>query len=122
MQIFKALCCSLGLILFIAPNIYATTDLDTAENNSIIKEDVASAQIMLELCPAIIGQNATFDQKMKSLISEYLRDYSDSSMTLDKLQSDAEYKTLIQEARSTAKETSQAENKLACEEALNIEL
>ena len=43
-------------------------------------------------------------------------------MTLDKLQSDAEYKTLIQEARSTAKETSQAENKLACEEALNIEL
>ena len=59
---------------------------------------------------------------MKSLISEYLRDYLDSSMTLDKLQSDAEYKTLIQEARSTAKETSQAENKLACEEALNIEL
>ena len=48
MQIFKALCCSLGLTLFIAPTIYATTDLDTTENNSIIKEDVASAQVMLE--------------------------------------------------------------------------
>lgn len=58
MQIFKALCCSLGLTLFIAPNIYATTDLDTAENNSIIKEDVASAQVMLELCPTIIDRKS----------------------------------------------------------------
>lgn len=122
MQTFKALCYSFGLTLLIAPMTHATTDLSATEKNSMIKEDVASAQVMQEVCPAFIGKNAKFEHNMKGLIAEYLLDYSEPSISLEKLQQDAEYKGLIQEARDAAKSTSKEENKLACEEVLSIEM
>ncbi len=57
---------------------------------------------MAEVCPAIIGKNAKFDSNIQSLIKSYLADYSEKSMTYEKLQADAEYKSFLAESRTSS--------------------
>ena len=99
--------------------VIADDGLTQAEANTIVKEDIASAQVMAEVCPAIVGKNATFDGNIKTLVQSYLADYSDQSMTYEKIQLDGEYKSLLQESRDSAKETSADEQKAVCDDVLN---
>ena len=92
-----------------------------AEANTIVKEDIASAQVMAELCPAAVGKSAKFDGNINTLIQGYLADYSDKSMTYEKIQSDSEYKSLLNEAREAAKEASQSEQKEVCSDVLSYQ-
>ena len=102
-SLFSAL--TLSLAAFISPSVMAN-DLTVEENNTIVKEDIASAQVMAEVCPAIIGQNPKFNSTVEQLIQSYLADYSDKGMSYQKLQADSEYKSLLEEARQGAKQTS----------------
>jgi len=79
------------------------------------------AQVMAEVCPALIGKNAKFDANITTLTQSYLADYSDKSMTLAKLQADSEYKSVLEEARQAAKETDKSEQKSVCDDVLNYE-
>lgn len=107
---------ALSLATFVSPAVIAN-DLTAEENDMIVKEDVASAQVMIEVCPSIIGQNAKFDTTIQQLIQSYLKEYSDKSMTYQKLQADSEYKTVLEEARQGANRL-QKTNKTACEDVL----
>ena len=89
--------------------------------STIVKEDIASAQIMAEMCPATIGKNAKFDANIKTLVQSYLADYADKSMTYEKIQSDSEYKSLLDEARQVAKETPKDEQQSVCNDVLNYQ-
>lgn len=111
---------TLSLAAFISPSVMAN-DLTVEENNTIVKEDIASAQVMAEVCPAIIGQNPKFNSSVEQLIQSYLADYSDKGMSYQKLQADSEYKSLLEEARQGAKQTSSDEQKTVCEEMLNYQ-
>lgn len=122
MQFYKALCFLLSLILFTIPVLHANSNLSTEEQNTIVKEELAAVQVMQEICPTYIGKNAKFDQNMQILISEYLKDYSDKSISLEKLASDSEYNILVEEARNALEDSSNEENKFACEEVLTIEM
>ncbi len=48
---------TLSLTVFISPSVLAT-DLTVEENDTIVKEDIAAAQVMTVVCPAVIGHNA----------------------------------------------------------------
>ncbi|OTG83335.1 hypothetical protein B9T33_02705 [Acinetobacter sp. ANC 5054] len=111
----------LALAACMSQTVVANNDFTQEEANTIVKEDIASAQVMSEVCPAIIGKNAKFDSNISSLTKSYLADYSDKSMTLEKLQSDSEYKSVLEEARQAAKDTDKAEQKSVCEDVLNYE-
>jgi len=117
-SLFSAL--TLSLAAFISPSVMAN-DLTVEENNTIVKEDIASAQVMAEVCPAIIGRNPKFNSTVEQLIQSYLADYSDKGMSYQKLQADSEYKSLLEEARQGAKQTSSDEQKTVCEEMLNYQ-
>lgn len=117
-SLFGAL--TLSLAAFISPSVMAN-DLTVEENNTIVKEDIASAQVMAEVCPAIIGRNPKFNSTVEQLIQSYLADYSDKGMSYQKLQADSEYKSLLEEARQGAKQTSSDEQKTVCEEMLNYQ-
>ena len=52
-----------------------------------------------------------FDTTIQQLIQSYLKEYSDKSMTYQKLQADSEYKTVLEEARQGAKQTAKDEQK-----------
>lgn len=112
---------SLGMAALLSQAVLADEGLTQAEANTIVKEDLASAQVMAEVCPAIVGKNAKFDHNIHQLIQSYLQDYSDKSMTYDKIQADTEYKSVLDEARQAAKETSKDEQKSVCDDVINYE-
>lgn len=97
------------------------SDLATEENNTIVKEDIASAQVTSEVCPTLLGQNAKFDSTIQRLIQTYLEEYSEQGMTYAQLQADSEYQSILAETRQGAKQTSQDEQKAACEEVLSYQ-
>ena len=113
---------SLGVAALLSQAVLANEGLTPAEANTMVKEDIASAQVMIEVCPAIIGKNAKFDHNTHQLIQSYLQDYSDKSMNFDKIQSDTEYKSILNEARQAAKETSKDEQKSVCEDVVNYQV
>lgn len=112
---------SLGVAALLSQAVLANEGLTPAEANTMVKEDIASAQVMIEVCPAIIGKNAKFDHNTHQLIQSYLQNYSDKSMSFDKIQSDTEYKSILNEARQAAKETSKDEQKSVCDDVVNYE-
>ena len=112
---------SLGVAALLSQAVLANEGLTPAEANTMNKENIASAQVMIEVCPAIIGKNAKFDHNTHQLIQSYLQNYSDKSMTYDKIQSDTEYKSILNEARQAAKETSKDEQKSVCDDVVNYE-
>ncbi|OTG73365.1 hypothetical protein B9T23_13495 [Acinetobacter terrae] len=111
----------LGFAAFLSQAVLADEGLTQAEANTIIKEDIASTQVMAEVCPAIVGKNAKFDHNIHQLIQSYLQDYSDKSMSYDKIQADTEYKSVLDEARQAAKETSKDEQKSVCDDVVNYD-
>lgn len=102
-----------GLAVLFTQAVNANDGLSPEEANSIVKEDIASTQIMAEVCPAVIGKNAKLDANVKLLTQMYLKDYT-GSMTLDQLQADPEYKSILQETRKAAQETSKEEQQTVC--------
>ncbi|NNG83206.1 MULTISPECIES: hypothetical protein [Acinetobacter Taxon 24D] len=111
----------LGFAALLSQAVLADEGLTQAEANTIVKEDIASTQVMAEVCPAIVGKNAKFDHNIHQLIQSYLQDYSDKSMTYDKIQADTEYKSVLDEARQAAKETSKDEQKSVCDDVINYD-
>lgn len=113
----------LGLCLsFFIGQTSIASDLSIEEKNSMIKEEIASVQVMQEICPSIIGQNSKFDQNLQKLITDYLHDYSDKSMTYEQLKSDSEYTLALKDARESAKDSTKEDNKSACNEVITLEM
>lgn len=108
-----------ALATLFSNNLYANNDLSQAEAETIVKEDLASVQVMAESCPALIGQNTKFDQNIQKLIQEHLSEFSDTSISYDKIQNDQEYKTLLNEAREGATQISKSEQQQACNEVVS---
>lgn len=111
---------TLGCAALLSQAVFANDGFTQAEADTIVKEDIASAQVMVEICPAIVGQEAVLNAKLKEIVDSYLVDLSDKSMDFNKLQNDSEYKLVLAEARQDAKATAAAEQKEVCEELLNL--
>lgn len=110
-----ALTAGLSSSAFSAENLSAEVDLT-------IKEDLASVQVLTEVCPGIVGKNAKFEQNTQQLIKQYLSDYSDKSMTYDKIQQDKEYQSALQEARQEAKQTAKDEHQAVCNDLITQQI
>lgn len=112
---------SLNLILLASTSVLAE-DLTPAEASTLVKEDIASAQVMLEVCPKLIGQNEKLKQNTHQLIKHYLQNHSDPSMTFEKIQTDPEYRIILNEALQAAKETDQTEQTAGCTDVLHHQI
>ncbi|WHR57533.1 MCR_0457 family protein [Acinetobacter haemolyticus] len=106
--------------LFTAQAIFAEA-ISVQEADALIKDDIANAQVLIEMCPKMIGKNAKFDQNINQIIASYLEGYSNKSASLQSLQTDNDFKISLKEARAAAKEVDQAEQKSVCEDVLNFE-
>ncbi|MGN5765080.1 MCR_0457 family protein [Acinetobacter calcoaceticus] len=107
--------------LFTAPVVFADEAVSVKEADALIKDDIANAQVLIEMCPALIGKNTKFDQNIKKMVGIYLSNYSDKSASLESLQKDAEFKSLLKDAHEAAAEVDKVEQKAVCEEVLNFE-
>ena len=74
--------CALSLT-FVTSSITFAAGADVNEENTLIKDDIASAQVLTEMCPSLIGKNAKFDQNIKKMVSSSLSGYSDKSATFE---------------------------------------
>ncbi|WP_109440866.1 MCR_0457 family protein [Acinetobacter haemolyticus] len=106
--------------LFTAQAIFAEA-ISVQEADALIKDDIANAQVLIEMCPKLMGANAKFDQNINQIIASYLEGYSNKSASLQSLQTDNDFKLSLKEARAAAKEIDQAEQKSVCEDVLNFE-
>ncbi|NCU22292.1 hypothetical protein DZC41_02075 [Acinetobacter haemolyticus] len=106
--------------LFTAQAIFAEA-ISVQEADALIKDDIANAQVLIDMCPKLIGENAKFDQNINQIIASYLEGYSNKSASLQSLQTDNDFKISLKEARAAAKEVDQAEQKSVCEDVLNFE-
>ncbi|CAM9112142.1 MCR_0457 family protein [Acinetobacter bereziniae] len=93
--------------------------LTTQEADLLAKEDIAATQVLAEVCPSLIGNNATFQSKIDTLTQTLLKDLSKTT-TLDQLKQDPEYQSVFKEAQANAKEVDQAEHKSVCNDVLEL--
>ena len=96
---------AVSFTFLVAPAVFADA-ASVKEADALIKDDIA---------------NAKFDQNIKKMVDSYLGSYSDKSASLESLQKDAEFNTLLKDARQAATEVDKAEQKAVCEEVLNFE-
>ena len=111
---------AVSFTFLVAPAVFADA-ASVKEADALIKDDIANAQVLIEMCPNLIGKNAKFDQNIKKMVGSYLGSYSDKSASLENLQKDVEFNTLLKDARQAATEVDKAEQKAVCEEVLNFE-
>ena len=110
---------TLVLCAIISTLAMANTELSNAEADTIIKEDIAAAQVMIELCPALVGSKANIEQKVQVIIQTYLTELSDKHINYTALQKDTEYQAVLEQARQDMQQTSGAEQKELCLELAN---
>lgn len=106
--------------LLTASVVFADEAVSVKEADALIKDDIANAQVLIEMCPALIGKNAKFDQNIKQMVASYLSNYSDKSASIESLQKDGEFQSLLKDAREAAKEVEKSEQKSVCEDVLNF--
>ncbi|NUF28815.1 hypothetical protein HUN28_01270 [Acinetobacter oleivorans] len=99
--------------------VFADEDISTQEADSLIKDDIAATQVLQEICPAFVGTNKKLESNTQKIITTYLQGYSNKSITLSALQNDAEFKTLLNEARQASKQMDHHEQHELCEEIVN---
>lgn len=109
---------SIALITLCAQSTFAES-LTTQESDLIAKEDIAATQVLIDVCPALIGNNTTFNTKIDTLTQSLLKELSKTT-TLAQLQQDTEYQTILNEARANVKEVDQAEQKAVCNDVLEL--
>lgn len=117
---FARLLLCVGCTTLISTSVFATSVLSSEERNTILKEDIAAAQVMQEQCPKFVADPAKINAQVKSVISEYIAELSGQSMDYDSLQKDAEYQDALKIAREDMQQTAAEEIKQVCEELASI--
>lgn len=95
-------------------------NLSPAELDLLVKEDIATAQVLTEICPALIGENAKINLHVDQFTQTSLKSLSNPTTTLAQLKADAEYQAAYTEAKQTTTEYDKADQKQGCEEILGL--
>lgn len=108
------------LFTIFAQSSFADSGLTAEESDSIIKEDIAATQVLIEVCPALTANNPRIISSLNSMTHTFLKELHNPSITLEQLKQDAEYQTIFKEAKADAIAVDTAEQKSACEDLLNM--
>ncbi|WP_111892693.1 MCR_0457 family protein [Acinetobacter sp. MB5] len=112
----RFVCATFALGISLAAS--ANSDLTAEEQDSITKEDIASLEVLSELCNQVVGKNPQLQQNIQRLINQNQHTLSQPKL-VQGLAQDQEYQSLVAENKSNSKEMSQTELKAACEDVLN---
>lgn len=96
-------------------------NLSAAELDALVKEDIAAAQVLTEICPAFIGNTAKFNANISAFTQSNLKRLSQPISTLEQIKQDPVYKEAYAEAKQSLNETDREEQKSSCEEVLDAE-
>ena len=94
--------------------------LTPAELDLLVKEDIATAQVLTEICPALIGKHAKINLHVDQFTQTNLKRLSNPATTLAQLKADTEYQAAYAEAKESHTAYDSAEQKQGCEEILAL--
>lgn len=83
-------------------------------NLPITQEEIATVNVLSEICPKILGKNPNFDAGYRRLLGDLLPDFQDPVTALRALQDDQEYQQKLNEARQQAKNAPVDDNREVC--------
>ena len=95
-------------------------NLSPAELDLLVKEDIATAQVLTEICPALMGEHAKINLHVDQFTQTSLKNLSNPATTLAQLKADVEYQAAYAEAKQTTLEYDKADQKQGCEEILDL--
>lgn len=96
-------------------NLMSKSELDL-----VVKEDIAAAQILNSICPALVADSSKIKQQVDRFTTENLAQLSNPNTTFEQLKIDPEYLSAYKTAQLENKQYSQAEQKQGCEDLLSV--
>lgn len=121
LNIKKLTHCTLLLLLGLnSAAVLHAEGLSPAELDALVKEDIAAAQVLNEICPNLIGDNSTFTTHISSFTAQNLARLSKNT-TLTQLQADLEYQNIYQAAKKETLASPEAEQKIGCQDVLTLQ-
>lgn len=110
---------SIAFITLCSHSAFAET-ITVQEADLLTKEDIASTQVLIDVCPAFTANNPALKTKIDFLTNTLLKNLSQTT-TLAQLQQDGEYQAAFKEAQANAKEVDSEEQKSVCADVLTLE-
>ena len=102
-------------LTFLSSTLVQANLISKAELDLVVKEDIAAAQVLNEICPALITDASKIKQQVNQFTLDSLKHLS-TTISFEKLKSDPEYQHAFQEALAENEEYSQQEKKQGCDE------
>lgn len=109
-----------SITFFYSSSMHANL-ISAQELETIAKEDIATAQALLEVCPALVNDMTHIKKNVEQFTQDNLTRFSVKT-TLAQLQTDPEYVSALTEAKQEHLEFSPAEQQAGCAELNNSEM
>lgn len=106
-------------LTFLSSTLVQANLISKAELDLVVKEDIAAAQVLNEICPALIKDATKIKQQVDSFTAESLKHLSQANLSFEQLKADPEYQNAFKEALAENNEYSQEEKQQGCNELIN---
>lgn len=104
---------------FLSSTLVHANLISQAELDLVVKEDIAAAQVLNEICPALVTDATKIQHAVAQFTKESLKQLSSGAMSLEQLKQDAEYQNAYKEASAENNGYSQEEKQQGCNELIS---
>lgn len=112
-----------GLASSIFMGIFLTHTAQANDNNievtpiqQVTSQELAAIYVISEVCPSLVSDQKKFNSGFEQLTQEYLPNEKKPVEALSKMVKTSDFKAILEEARSDAKNAGTEKNKAICEE------
>lgn len=113
---------SLMMLVPLSTSIQAQERVGLDASNSTTKSELAMMQVFYDLCPKLIkkSQKKRFYKQFNVLIKTMLPSISAPDKVLETLKDDKDFQKLVRVNKKATNSFSKAENKMVCQDILNV--
>lgn len=104
---------------FLSSTLVHANLISKAELDLVLKEDIAAAQVLNEICPTLVPDASKIQLAVAEFTETSLKDLGSGTMSLAQLKQDAEYQNAYKEALAENNEYSQEEKQQGCNELIS---
>lgn len=92
----------------------ANSKVELKSNLPVTQEEIATVNVLGEICPKILGKNPAFDRGYRYVLADLLPNFSDPVLAVRALQDDPDYQKVLKDARVEAGKATVQENRDVC--------
>lgn len=88
--------------------------VELKDNLPVTEEEVATVNVLGEICPKILGKNPNFDKGYRLALADMLPGVTDPVLAIRALQDDPNYQKVLKDARNEAAKATVEDNREVC--------